>query len=426
MQIQVEHAPLEPSFTFRASQSNCAITLPYVDPLSSVLEGQKIVLKGKAKRLLSAPLPHINSVELHYERISNVLIEAIELGALNASEVKTIISEFNDKTSARKVIHSIEVKIRNHYIADELSLIKNNAADIYEKFILLGFEIDSLDIADICYENETLILEFCQPLTICNYDDRNMPYPVQLCVAAIARYFGFLCSTSPADHFIDYSEDFDPITEIDKKAKKQLLAIDKNLPDVDYIHEFKLAMPTKQFNGYVGILESYYAYSLEEEDHHTDITFMMKESVMKLAFINADQFNVNNHYPIKSSNKLLSRVRKLAKKYKNTSLFILLNNLVDLMQIAHNSKNVATYDFEFDGDVFDLGYHQALTFKSLESDFMWTQFSESEKHIMETGDYARLIMDISSPSFMKVLRNHQLGWLLGHCLTQALSGYQNV
>jgi hypothetical protein len=425
MQIEIENRTLEQSFSFRASKSHCPVTLPHVDPLSGFLEGQKVLLKGRAKRLLGSPLPPINSVNLHYKTISAVLIEAIECGALKENDVKNIINSFSDKTSARNVIHSVNVKIRNHAIADELNLIKNNAVDIYSKVHLLGYNTDNLDVADLTYEDNTLFLEFCNPIKFYSIDDRNMPYEVQLCVAAVARYFGTLCSISPSDHFVNYSEDFESINEVDANSKKMLLSIDNSLLDNDYINAFKKAMPTKQFNEYVKTLEDYYEYFFEDEEQHLDIVNMIKESINRLAFINADQFNIQNHYPIKSSQKLLSRVNKLNKKFKNNALSLLINALVNIMQIAHDTKNLSKHDFDFDGEVFDLSYHQALTFKSIESDFMWSEFSESEKHIMETGDYAKLIMDISSESFMNVFRNHQLGWLLQHCLSESIKEFQN-
>jgi len=424
VQNQIETRSVEQSFSFGAAQTHCSVALPYVDPLSSFLVGQPILLKGKAKRLLDTPLPHINSVDLHYKEISNVLIEGIESGALTAKDVQSIIDGFNDKTSARKIIHKVNVKIRNHAIADELNLIKKNAVDIYEKIHSLGYETETLDVADVLYDDNILKLEFSEPLSICNYDDRNLPYCVQLCVAAVARYFGLLCSTSPADHFINYSDDFETISELSKTEQKKLLALDSTQSDQDYINEFRNVMPTEQFDEYVETLESYYAYCFEEEEHHPDIAHMIKEAVTKLAFINSDQFNTYNYYPLKSSKKLLARVTRLAKKYESSPLSMLVNKLLTLCQIAHSFKNLSTYDFEFEGEVYDLSYHQAITFKSLESDYMWREFSESEKHIMETGDYAILIMPIGDPNFMAALRNHQLGWLLGHCLTQLLTEYQ--
>lgn len=270
------------------------------------------------------------------------------------------------------------------------------------------------------------MLEFGEALSICVYDDSELPKDIQFCLAAVARYFGILCSTSPTDHFLSYSDDFETINQVDKPHQKRLLALDTSLENNDYINAFRQAMPTEQLDEYIDTLESYYAYCFEEEEHHEDIVHMIKSAVNRLSLINKEHFSANNHYQIKDSRKLSKRVNRLVRRYENTSFTALLVDLQKLVDIAHKFKNLSTYDLEFEGEVFDLSYHQAITFKSVESDLMWNDLKDAEKHIMETGDYAKLIMDIDSDDFMEVLRNHQLGWLLGHCLEQLLKEKYNV
>ncbi len=425
MQKQIENTETRKALSYRTSQAIGSVALPYVKSVTDVLDGQKLRLNAKAKRVLTPTLPHINSVELNHEKISQSLREAIQLGVFDAAKVTELIDSFDDNTSASEVLLFIRNEVNSRLLADDMDVVYRNAEDIYTKLHQLGYTTDNLDVADIKREGDQLVLEFTNPLTIHNYDDTGLPYPVQLAIAAFAIYIGNLCGASPADHFIHYSEDFETLNSVKQKYKNKLLNLNNSLSDEYYIEAFINNMPEKELSEYTSLLEDYYDYFIEDEEYHADIADHIKRSIRSLHFINVPQLNDNNLYRINKSSKLLSRLNRLSKKYDSSPTSLLVTKLVELMSVAHENKTISTIDFEFDGDVYDLSVFHAITFKSIECDAMWEHFSESEKHTLETGDIARLIMELESPEFLVSLKNHQLGWLLQHCLKQLLKEYKD-
>lgn len=424
MQNTADHTKNRAFSTHRTEQAACAVTLPYVDPLSCELVGQTVVYKGRAKRLFTTPLPPMDSLTYLYQRVSEMLRNAIEIGAINRTETQALIASFDEKTDPRHVIHLLQCKIDNLEMADELQVIHNNAAAIYADIHALGYRTDNLCVGDIAMGDEGLYFGLSDALRVTVIDDRNLPYPVQLGIAALANYIGKLCGTATEDSFIHYSEDYETLSCLSDKAKRSLIALETDLDASAYLAEFEAIAEDNVWSEFMDLMENYYGYFIENDEHHEDIATLIQAHKGRLAFTMADQFKSENTYQLSKGNKLLRRLTRLSHQYAKHPCATMLTQLVSLMHIAKQHYRPAQYEFVFLTDAYALQYQQAVCMKSIESSTINDDFSESEKHIMETGEYAHIAIEIDNDSFMAVWRNHQLGWLLLHCLEHTLEEYQ--
>lgn len=408
----------------RATQAPCAVTLPYVNPLSCELIGQTVVYKGKAKRLFTTALPPIDSLTLVYERVSETLREAIEMGAISSEETQALIASFDESTDPRHIIHLLQCKIDNLEMAEELQAIHDNASAIYAAIHALGYRTDTLCVGDIAMGEEGVYFALSDALRVTIIDDRHLPYPVQLGLAALAQYFGKLCGTATEDSFIHYSEDYETLTCLSEKAKRDLLSLETDLDASAYLAEFESIAEDTVWSEFMDLMENYYGYYIENDEHHDDIATLIQAHRGRLAFTMADQFKPENTYRLSQGKKLMRRLKRLSRHYEKHACAPLLEQLIALLHIATLHYRPAQYEFVFLTDAYALEYQQAVCMKSIESSTINDDFSESEKHIMETGEYAHIAIEIDNDRFMAVWRNHQLGWLLLHCLEHTLKEYQ--
>lgn len=408
----------------RATQAPCAIPLPYVDPLTQTLVGQTVTYKGKAKRLFTTPLPAMDSVTYQYDNVSRVLKEAIHAGVINSEETRNLLGSFDSETDPQFVIHALQSKIENLAIADDLDAIYNNASDIFEAVHALGYKTEDLCVGDIALSGVGLHFGLSDALRVTVIDDRNLPYPVQLGLSALSAYFATLCGTATEDTFINYSEDFETLSCLPMCAKRALIALDKTLDDSRYLSEFEALSTDKVWSEFMDIMENYYGYYIENDEHHCDIAEHIKTHTGRLAFRMACQFQRENSYALKQGKQLLRRLTRLSRHYAKHACADVLQQLIALMDIAVRVYRPACVEFTYLTDAYSLDFQQAVCMKSIENSVINDDISESEKHIMETGEYAEIAVDTHDQKFMAVWRNYQLGWLLLHCLEQTMTEYQ--
>lgn len=408
----------------RATQAPCAVTLPYVDPLTQSLVGQTVTYKGKAKRLFCTPLPTMDSVTYQYESVSKVLKDAIHAGAINSEETRNLLNIFDNETDPQYVIHTLQSKIDNLAIADDLDAIYKNASDIYDAVHALGYKTEDLCVGDIVLSDGGLHFGLSEALRLTVIDDSNLPYPVQLGLSALTAYFANLCDTATEDAFINRSEDFETLSCLPMCAKRALIDLDKTLDDSRYLCEFEALSTDNVWSEFMDIMENYYGYYIENDEHHCDIAEHIKSHTDRLAFGMACQFQRENHYTLKQGKKLKRRLNRLSRHYAKHACANVLQQLIDLMDIAVRVYRPAYVEFTFLTDAYSLDFQQAVCMKSIENSVINDDISESEKHIMQTGEYAEIVVDTHDKDFMAVWRNYQLGWLLLHCLEQTMTEYQ--
>lgn len=424
MQNQIEHTQDKAHPTHRAEQAQCTVALPYVDPLTIGLVGQTVCYKGKAKRLLATALPSIDAINYAYKAVSDTLVAAIEAGAIDSQETRTIINGFGSHTDPRSVVHYLECKISNMAIDRELKAITANAIDIVEVLQVLGYTTEELDVGDLAVEDGVLNFSFSEALRFTVIDDRNLPHPIQLGIFAIAQYFGGLCSTATEESFIHYSEEYETLASLEDGAKRKLIALDQTMDPSAYLCAFKSLATETLWSDFISVMQEYYGYAYDEKEHHADIVRIIQGHIDRLAFCRSEQFKSAQHYRRNQSRKLLRRTQRLAQHYAKHPAADLLSKLAKLVEIAHQKRTNGRYEFEFLSDIYALDFQQAVCLKSMECEIINADFSESENYIMETGDYAKIAVCVDDADFMQVWRNHQLGWLLIHCLEQTMTEYQ--